>query len=110
MGALTAKSITIADGQTEPTGNIDLSGNTLVGVYLDSGFDGTTLTFKSAHSRDDTALVVKDGAGSSISLTVAASQYVKIKPEDLAGINYLVPVAGTSQTGDTVLTFIVKSI
>ncbi len=100
---------TIADSGTV-SGEVDLSGCTLCGVFLPSTFDGTTLKFQAATESGGTFVAVVDGAGADVSKTCAASKYLPLNPADFAGVRFLKLVAGTGQTGATVLTLAVRPV
>ncbi len=100
----------IASGQTT-SGEIDLNGNTLCGLFLPSTFDGSAITFEAAHTSGGTYVAVQDGAGNAVSKTVSASKYITLNPADFAGIRFLRLVAGTAQSAtDTVITLAVRPV
>lgn len=97
------KTVTISD--TEATSDaVDLGGNTLVGITIPTGFDGTAITFSVATSIDGTYRSwYKDG--SALSKTVTANIATALDPADFAGVRYLKIVSGTNQSsGDVTLT------
>jgi hypothetical protein len=100
---------TIANGATD-SGEIDLAGCTLCGVFLPAEFDGTALKFKAASAAGGTFVAVVDGAGADVSKTCAASKYLPLNPADFAGVRFLKLTAGTAQTGDSVLTLAVRPV
>lgn len=101
--------VTIADSATQ-SGAIDLRGHSLVGLFLPSTFDGTTVTFQTSLTLGGTYVDVQDGTGSAISKTSAASKYVPISPTDFAGVRYLKITAGTSQTGASIITLATRQV
>ncbi len=60
----------ILNGQTVSEA-VDLEGFQLVGIWIPSNFQGTTLAFQTAETKDGTFQSVRDSTGA-ISLTVAA--------------------------------------
>jgi len=100
---------TIADAATE-SGAVDLSGTTLVGVAFPAEFDGTAVTVKAASTSGGTYVNVYDNNGLQLSLTAAASRVITIDPVKTAGLQYIKLVAGTAQTGATVLTLITRPV
>lgn len=86
----------VADGQTT-SGEVNLQGSTLCGVFLPSGMEGTSLAFTVSDQPGGTFLALTD-AGDAVSYTVAASRYVALNPSLFAGVRYLKLVVG-SQTG-----------
>ncbi len=102
---------TIASGQTESAA-LDLNGLELVGFFIPSTFDGTTLSLSTAPAADGIYVAVQDGDGSDFSLTVAASKYVAVSSLGVtAGLQYVKLVAGTTQsTTDTVITLALRPV
>jgi hypothetical protein len=100
---------TIANGATV-SGGVDLRGSTLCGLFLPAEFDGTAVTFQACATEGGTFVPVQDGAGAAVSKTVAASQYVPLDPATFAGIQFLKVVAGTAQTGASVLTLATRPV
>lgn len=96
------KTVTIENGETV-SGAVDLGGETLVGITIPTGFEGTAITFQVATAIDGTYRAWHVD-GSALSITVTANIAVQIDPSDLAGARFLKLVAGTSQTGDITLT------
>lgn len=97
---------TVANGQTA-SGEVDLSGCELVGLFVPSTFDGTQITLTATPAGGGTHVVVQDGDGSSsaFTITTAASRYVPLDNLAIAaGIRFVKLVCATSQTGDTVFT------
>lgn len=93
---------TIADSATVSNAQ-DLRAYWLTGLYIPSGFEGTTLKFKAAQESDDTFLAVYDDANNEVSMTVAASRYIgfgsSANARAVESLPWLKLVAGTSQTG-----------
>lgn len=101
---------TIASGQTE-SGVVDLGGTQLVGLFLPSTFDGTTLSIQAALTAGGTFVpVYADGAD--LGFTVAAAKAVGFENlAPLAGWRFIKLVAGTSQsTSDTVITLVTRPL
>lgn len=97
-----------ASGTT--SGEIDLSGTTLCGVFIPASFQGTAITFQAATTTGGTFVTVKDGAGNSVSKTVGASQYVKLDPSDFAGIQFLKIVSNATESAERVLTLAARPV
>ena len=99
------KTATVASGETTSE-EIDLSGTELVGIFVPSTFDGTTITLTAASTPGGTFVTVQDGDGNAYTITTTASRYAPIKNLALlAGVRYIKLVCGTSQsTSDTVFT------
>lgn len=94
-----ATAVVIANGGTT-SGEIDLSSIDIVGFYLPAAFTGTAITFTAAYESGGTFIAVKDGAGNSISKTVAQGQYIKLDPADFAGVLYLKLVSGSAEAAE----------
>lgn len=94
------KQATIADSGTE-SDVIDLRGCTLVGAYIPSGFDGSTLAFKASQSEGGTFYDVYT-FGTDLSYIVTASKYIAIDKEDFLGVQFLKLVV-PSQTGEILI-------
>lgn len=104
-------SATIANGQTVSDA-IDLGGLELVGFFLPSTFDGTSLSLQASTHIDGTYVAVENGSGSAYSITTAASKYAPIADlAVIAGLRFIKLVAGASQsTSDTVITLAVRAV
>lgn len=92
----TSVTATIAISTTTST-EIDLTKTDIVGIYIPAAFTGTTLTFTSSFNRGGTYGSVRDFAGSAISLTVAAGQFIPINNQLFLGALYLRVVSGSSE-------------
>lgn len=101
---------TITVGGTT-SGEVDLGGTMLVGVFLPSTFDGTTLKISAATASGGTFVTVETGAGTPADVTItgsAASKFVPLAAADrdiVRGLRFIKLVAGSTQTTtDTVIT------
>lgn len=103
----TVTSVTVADGQTT-TPAVAVEGMKVLGVYIPTGLDGTTIGFTACDTLAGTYLSVQDSGGA-ISYTVAASRYLALDPAKFLGIAYLKIVLG-SQTGAIVLKLVTMPI
>jgi hypothetical protein len=100
----------IADAATK-TGVIDLGGLELVGFFVPTGFDGTTVSFEAATSAAGTFMPVHNGNGTAYSLTIAANSYVPITNlAYTAGLRYIKLVASSTQSGASTLTLAVRAV
>lgn len=97
------ETVTIASGQTT-SGEYDLLGNTLVGFHLPAAFTGTAITFTASKSSGGTFQAVKDGAGSTYTLTVAQGQYIPVDPVKMLGVRFIKFVSGSTEGADRVIT------
>ncbi len=109
------KTLTISSGSTQ-TPMADLSGYTICGIFIPSAFDGTTLTVQVSNDEDFTTsfnaqAASTAGASTVLTLTVAAGQYAPIENLAIsAGWKYVKFTAGTSQTGDSILTLALREV
>lgn len=90
--------VTIAGGQAT-TPAVDLGDRySLVGIYTDSTFAGTAITFTAVQPPGSgTYVSVRKDDGSAKSVTVAASRYTALAPSEFAGIRFLKITSGTTQ-------------
>lgn len=88
--------VTVADSGTTSVA-IDTSEHEVVGVYLPTGLDGTTVGFTAAPTETGTFVAVHNADGA-FSQTVAAGTYAAISPDLLAGARWIKLVLA-SQTG-----------
>jgi hypothetical protein len=105
---------TITVGGTT-SGEVDLHGCELCGVFLPPTFDGTTLTITASPTSGGTFVTVENGAASPANVTLtgsAASKYVPLAAADrdaVRGLRFIKLVTGSTQTTtDTILTLAVK--
>jgi hypothetical protein len=96
---------TFANGATL-SGVVNMRGYALRSLYVPSGFQGTTVTFKASPSEvsannDGKLLVVRDDAGNVVSVTVAAGNFTVFGTEVAEKLNamgdFIVLVAGSAQ-------------
>lgn len=104
---------TIASGGTT-SNEVDLAGTTLVGLYIPSTFDGTTLTLTAAPTAGGThvAVQIDHTSASSYTITTTASRYVPLANLAIpSGLRFIKLVAGSSQTTtDTVITLVTRPV
>lgn len=104
------KTASIASGQTT-SGEIDLGGCALVGVFMPAAFTGTTLKIQTAPASGGTFVTLQDGAGSDYSLTVAASKYVPVSNLAIvAGMRFIKFVSGSSEAADRTITLATRPV
>lgn len=106
-------SATVAVGGTT-SAEVDLKGQVLVGIFVPSTFDGTTITLTAATASGGTFVTVQDSDGSSsaFTITTTASRYVPIDNLAItAGLRFVKLVCGSSQTTtDTVFTLATRPV
>lgn len=96
------------DGSTTAGAVANLVGWHVVGIRTDAGINGTALTFKCATTASGTLLPLKASpGGAAISYTVTTSSQYLVGAQDFVGCPFVQPVSGTSETGATVVGFVV---
>lgn len=94
-----------AAGTTSAT--VDLrEGRSLVGIYCDSALVGTALTFKASY--DGVNFFAMNTTAGALSLTVAASKYVAVTPDNFLGVRFLQITSGSTETAGTTFTLAVR--
>jgi hypothetical protein len=76
---------TIAAGQSL-SNSVDLLPSTLVGLWMPASWTAASLTFQVSPDGDNTWLELVNYAGSNVTLTVAAGQFIQIDPTQWKGI------------------------
>ena len=100
---------TIASGQTT-SGEIDLAGCDLCGLFMPASFTGTTVKIQAAPASGGTFVTVQQG-GVDYALTVAASKYVPIENlAVVAGLRFIKLVSGSSEAADRTITLAARPI
>jgi hypothetical protein len=97
--------ITVATNATT-TPEIDLGGTELVGFQLPAAFTSTTITFLVSTVSGGTYQIMKDGAGNTVSKTVAQGQYIAVDPTLFRGVRFVKLVSGSSEAADRQITLI----
>ena len=97
---------------TATSNAVDLRGNTLVGVFLPSTFDGTVFTLTGSDTLAGTYVAIQDGAGAAVTVTSAASKYASFpNPLLLTGVRFVKIVTTTTQTTtSTIITLAVRPL
>lgn len=106
------KQVTIADGQTTSDA-INLEGSQLAGIIVPAGFDGTGLQLTASDKIDGTYVAVQASASSSsaFAITTTASRFIPLDNLAItAALQFIKLVAGTSQTGDIILTLLLRPV
>ncbi|MGE0755273.1 MAG: hypothetical protein AB7L92_08970 [Alphaproteobacteria bacterium] len=93
------------------SGAIDLSGATLCGIILPAAITGTAISLQMSNDDSGTFVTVQDGAGSDLSLSVAASKYVPISNLALvAGLRFIKLVSNASEGAERVITLVTRAV
>lgn len=99
MSVLTTYDLTIpAAGDTTDAANCQEFAP--VGIYIPTGFEGTSVTFLACDTEDGTFVEVTDENGSAITKTVAAATYVYLDPSEFAGIHFLKIVSDSTESAE----------
>ena len=94
---------TILSGATT-SGEIDLAGTDLCGLFMPASFTGTTIKITASNASGGTFVTVQDGLGADFSLTVAASKYIPVSNLALvAGLRFIKLVSGSAEGADRVI-------
>ena len=113
MAYIEFQTATIAAGGSL-SAEVALGEKTLVGIVMPAVWTAAGLTFQAAPD-DVNFCELYDGAGSEVTLTAAASQFVQVDPTKWRGITGIKIRSGTSaspviQTAAAVLTLITRTI
>lgn len=74
---------------------IDLGGTTLAGIIIPSAWTAANLTF-SVSTDNVTFNDLYDSTGTEVSVTVAASRFIRLSPADWVGVRFLKVRSGTA--------------
>lgn len=107
--ALVTLSTTITSGQTASAA-VDLKGTSLLGVQLPAAFTGTSLKFQVATTLAGTYQDVIDGAGNTLTKTVAQGKYLYLDPSLFAGIQFIKLVSGSSEGATRTLELVARPV
>lgn len=100
--AITYSTATIASSGTT-SGAVDCSdGRTAFALITPAALTGTAFTFQASHD-GATYNPVVDAAGTTYSVTVAASRYIPLNSANLAGARYLKVVSGSTEAASRVI-------
>lgn len=100
--------LTIETGQTE-SGALDCRGGTLCGVYIPSGFTGTSFTIFAAPDAAN-FVQVKDGSGADLTFNCGPDEFVPIDPASTAGMKDIKIVSGSAEAAERTLVLAVRRI
>jgi len=102
-------SATILSGQQNSSGVL-IGGMTLCGIIMPAAWTAASLTLQMSIDNGATWTDVFDNDGTPISLTVAASRYVKLNPADFAGINFVRLVSSVNQAADRSIVIVARPV
>ncbi|MEL7145689.1 MAG: hypothetical protein AAFO69_04920 [Bacteroidota bacterium] len=94
----TKKTLTIANTAAK-SNELAIHGG-LVGLYIPSDFQGSSLTFEGAPLEDSTFYPVHDGANNVVGKAVTAGTFVKLDPIEFAGISRIKITSDQNQNQD----------
>ena len=103
------QAVVIASGQSESAA-IDLGALELAGVFVPTGFVGSSISFKVSPDNVAAYVPVQDGAGNAFSVPVVAGSYVPIANlAVIAGLRYI-KLTGGVQTAVATLPLALRQI
>lgn len=103
------KTATIAISTTTSAA-VYLGSSVVLGIEMPAAFTGTTLTLHGASASGGTYAVLRDSAGTALTLTTAAGYRHYLDPIITAGWNYIKVVSGSSETAERVITLLVRPV
>lgn len=106
-----AENVTVTiPASTTTSDALDLYGYTLCGFYVPSGMEGATIGFLTAPQSEASYAPMKDGAGSALSKTIAAGDYIYLDPAVFVGVRFLKLVASVTQSANRVITIAARPV
>lgn len=100
--------ITIATSTTVSAAS-DLNGTSLVAILLPGTMTGVAISFQASVNGSD-FFIVKDGAGSTVSITTAADQYIPVPAGITSSIRYIKLVSGSAEAANRTIQLITKGM
>jgi len=93
--------INIDSGETDSSA-IDLFGTTLAGLYIPSGFTGSSIQYQATYDGQN-FFAIRDSEDNAVTSTVSPSSYVALNPILFYGVRTIKLIAGASQTSDIII-------
>ena len=114
MAILSTSQATIA-ASASLSGQTDIFPGTLVGIWMPAAWTAASMTFQALSPDGSTWLNLINYAGSELTLTVAAGQFIAIDPTQWKGISSVKVRSGTSaspvnQTAQAIVTLITRQL
>lgn len=113
IGQLKYGTVVIANG-AQTSGAIETkAGNdmALVGIITPAALTSTTMTFTACHTDiAGTFVSVVDTTGTAVSITVAASKFIKIDPITFCGVSFLKVVGGSAEGAARTITLVFRRV
>ena len=101
--------IDISEDTQLSNNSIDMRGLVLVGLVMPAALTSTSITFK--FSDDNTTFYdLYDTSGNQVSITVAASRWVGLLPEDFTGMRYMKINMGSVEGDDRTIKAVMRSM
>lgn len=101
---------TIASSGTT-SGVIDLGGATLCGIIVPAAMTGSAISLQMSNDDTGTFVAVQDGAGSDLSLAIAASKYVPFSNLTLmAGLRFIKLVSNSTEAAERTITLVTRAV
>ena len=107
--ALTKNSVVIANNTTQ-TSAISVGGGVVVGIDMPAAFTGTTLTAEHSLDGGVTWRQLYTPAGAAYSITVVAGKYIQVPASDLAGVDTIRFISGSTETPARTLTVVTRPV
>jgi len=95
-------------GTTSPA--VSLNGATLVGIITPAALTGTALTFQASPTLTGTYSPVYATGGTQVSYTVGTSRYIVIPAQDMAGVQFVKVVSGSTEAAARDITLVVREV
>jgi len=103
------ETVEILDGQSVST-VLNTYGQSVVGLFIKSGFSGASLTIQTATESGGTFYDVKNIKGTNVSITFSSAGFYQLNATDLSGARFIRFISNIAQTGDTTLTFALRAL
>lgn len=101
---------TVANGGTDSDA-VDLHGCALAGLIMPAAFTGTSVKLLACDTLTGTYVLVADGAGADVSITVTTSKYVAVPNLTLlAGIRFLKLRSSGAEAAERTVRLVVRPI
>lgn len=101
-GRVSIVPVTIGNGNTESNA-IGLGAGVICGISTPNALSGGTFHIESSSDGGVSFLPVFGEDGVQLELVVAVDQYIKVSPQDYAGVNKLRIVSGTSEASERII-------
>jgi len=104
---LDSATVTIANG-AQLSGALDCGGMSLVGIITPAALTGTAMTLQGSHD-NSTFNDVNNSAGTQVSITVAASRFIALNPDDFVSFRYLKLKSGSAEGAERIIRCVLRA-